>query len=62
MNILDYQRVAACGRVIGQLDGEIAAAHAAGYSVDADRLLDERWAWQAQRDALLDAARARQTR
>jgi hypothetical protein len=58
MNMLDMQRVAACGKAIARLDTEIAAAHAGGYSVDADRLLDERRDWQLQRDALIHAARA----
>jgi hypothetical protein len=57
-NLLDMQRVAACGKAIARLDVEIAAAHADGYGVEADRLLDERREWQLQRDALIHAARA----
>jgi hypothetical protein len=58
MNLLDMQRVAACGKAMARLDLEIASAHADGYSVDADRLLDERSEWQRQRDAIIAAARA----
>ncbi len=58
MNLLDMQRVAACRKAIARLDEEIAAAHGDGYSVDVDRLLDERREWQCQRDAILAAARA----
>jgi hypothetical protein len=48
--------VAACGKAIARLDSEIAAAHADGYGVDADRLLEERLQWQRQRDAIVGAA------
>ena len=58
INLLDMQRVAACRKAIALLDVQIAAAHAAGYGVDADRLLDERREWQGRRDAIVDAARA----
>ena len=59
MNLLDIQRVAACGKAIARLDSEIAAAHADGYGVDADRLLEERLQWQRERDAIVGAAEAR---
>jgi hypothetical protein len=59
MNLLDMQRVAACGKAIARLDSEIATAHADGYGIDADRLLEERLQWQRQRDAIVGAAEAR---
>jgi hypothetical protein len=58
MNLLDIQRVAACRKAIARLDTQIAAAHAGGYALDTDLLLDERGDWQRRRDAIITAARA----
>jgi hypothetical protein len=37
---------------LADLDAEITQCHAAGYAADVDRLLDERAAWQQERDEL----------
>ena len=37
---------------LADLDAEISQCHADGYEADVDRLLDERAAWQRERDEL----------
>jgi hypothetical protein len=37
---------------LADLDAEISQCHADGYEADVDRLLDERVAWQQERDEL----------
>jgi hypothetical protein len=37
---------------LADLDAEIARCHADGYDVDVDRLLEERAAWQRERDEM----------
>jgi hypothetical protein len=40
---------------LADLDAEISQCHANGYAADVDRLLDERAAWQQERDELFRA-------
>jgi hypothetical protein len=50
MNVLHLQLGANIKRRLAEIDLEVGELHAAGYAIDADRLLDER----------LDLARARE--
>jgi hypothetical protein len=43
MNVLHMQRRASIKQRLAEIDDEVGALHARGYSVDADRLLEERF-------------------
>jgi hypothetical protein len=52
VNILHLQLGATIKRRLAEIDQEVGELHAAGYSIDADRLLDERLDLVERREAL----------